>query len=76
MHNKNLGFYYTIRGIISNNSNEFKGFPVRREQYTETVLWPKGNNAENLKTNSINSLNITEIFNDFANELSLSGTFK
>ena len=72
---KNFGFYYTMRGVISNSSADFKGFQIRQEQYTETSIFPNGNRPEDIDARSVKILNITEVAKVFGKGLGSSGMF-
>lgn len=62
-------FHYTIRGLISNEAAEYKGFSIRREQYIETSLPAGKENAAHLPPDGTKLLNVTELYRYFSQNL-------
>jgi len=66
-----IGFYYKIRGIISNKAVDYKGFQVREERFVETIINPQENKKAELNLINIKMLNITELHKKFFVELDI-----
>lgn len=66
-------FLYTIRGLISNEAADYKGFSIRREQYIETVLDRGKEKAAHLPPDGIKLLNVTELHRYFSQNLNRNG---
>ncbi len=70
-HEKTFNFFYTIRGVISNQAVHYKGFDIMEERYAETFIGalPEASSAQNMKT--IKMLRITRLLSDFVENLDL-----
>lgn len=66
-----IGFYYKIRGIISDEAVDYRGFQVREERFVETTINPQENNKAELNLINIKMLNISELHNKFFADLDL-----
>jgi hypothetical protein len=66
------GFYYTVRGIISNRSLKNKDTRVREERYVDTLIPARDNQKNIFDLTSIRMLNISAVVNLFVESLELS----
>ncbi|MBW2569127.1 MAG: hypothetical protein JRD93_05515 [Deltaproteobacteria bacterium] len=66
-----IGFYYKIRGIISDETVDYNGFQVRQEHFTETIICPQTNKHAALDLINVKMLNITELHEKFLVNLDL-----
>ena len=60
-----IGFYYKIRGIISDKTVDCKGFQVRQEHFMEIIICPQTNKQATLDLINVKMLNITELHKEF-----------
>ncbi len=67
--NNNYNFFYKIRGIISDEPTNYKGFQIREERYMETSIIPQRNELEAIDMNSAKMLDITVFYNNFRKKL-------
>ncbi len=68
---KNIYFYYTVRGIISNEKFHYKGFEVMKELYLETMIKSREEKISDSDVDIVNMLNITDVLNNFVTSLDL-----
>ncbi len=69
--NKNIDFFYIVRGIISNERVPYKGFEVMKEIYEETIIRPRKKNISDHNIDIVIMLNITDVLRHFVTRLDL-----
>jgi len=62
-------FIYKVRGTISDEPVNYKGFQIREERYIETLLIPQGKEPVTGNKNSGKMLDITVFYDDFCKKL-------
>ncbi len=66
-----IGFHYKIRGIISDEAVDYRGFQVREERFVETMINPQENKKAGLNLINSKMLNITELHKKFLVDLDI-----
>lgn len=66
------GFYYTVRGIISSRSINYKGAQIKEERYVETLIPPRDKQKNFSEIPGVRMLNYTAVVNRFIKDLGLS----
>jgi hypothetical protein len=66
-----LKFIYTVRGIISNEPVQYKGFEMMKKLYVETSVnqWPE--KPSEMDMNVVKTLYVTGILTDFVDTMGL-----
>ena len=72
--NKRFKFIYTIRGIISNEPVQHKGFEMMKKLYVETSLSQEPEKPSEMDMNVVKTLYITGILSDFVDAMGLDRT--
>ena len=72
--NKRFKFIYTIRGIISNERVQHKGFEMMKKLYVETSLSQEPEKPSGMDMNVVKTLYITGILSDFVDAMGLDRT--
>jgi hypothetical protein len=67
-----MSFSYTIRGIISNEPVNYKGFEVMKELYMETTMGLETKKMSAVNVNIVKTVNITDVLNNFVVRLNLN----
>jgi hypothetical protein len=67
----NIEYIYAVRGIISKKTVNYKGFEIMEERYVETLVGSRENKIETFDMDTVRTLNITDVLNNFANKLGL-----
>ncbi len=71
---KRLKFIYTVRGIISNEPVQHKGFEVMKKLYVETSFNQGHEKPSEMDMNVVKTLYITGILTDFVGAIELDRT--
>ncbi|MBU0985830.1 MAG: hypothetical protein KKH68_01145 [Proteobacteria bacterium] len=71
---KRLKFIYTVRGIISNEQVQHKGFEVMKKLYVETSFNQGHEKPSEMDMNVVKTLYITGILTDFVGAIELDRT--
>jgi len=71
---KGFNFVYTIRGVISNETVQYKGFEMMKKLYVETFLNKKSEKPSEMNMNVVKTLYITGILTDFVDAMGLDRT--
>ena len=69
--NRNIDFFYIVRGIISNEPVPYKGFEVMKEIYEETIIRPRKEYISDHNIDIVIMLNITDVLRHFVARLDL-----
>ena len=67
-----ISFIYTIRGIISNEPVNYKGFEIMKELYMETTIGLQTKKMSVVDVNIVKTVNITDVLNNFVVRLNLN----
>jgi hypothetical protein len=67
-----IHFMYTIRGIISNEPDNYSGFEIMKELYVETSIGLPPKKKSTINMNIVKILNITDVLNSFVVGLNLN----
>ena len=67
-----ISFIYTIRGIISNEPVNYKGFEIMKELYIETTIGLQTKKMSAVDVNIVKTVNITDVLNNFVVRLNLN----
>ena len=67
-----ISFMYTIRGIISNEPVNYKGFEIMEERYTETIMGLQTKKMSAVDVNIVKMVNVTDVLNNFVLRLNLN----
>ena len=67
-------FFYTVRGIISNESVQHKGFEMMKKLYVETSVNQGPEKLSEMDMNVVKTLYITGILTDFVDIMRLDRT--
>jgi len=67
-----ISFIYTIRGIISNEPVNYKGFEIMKELYMETTIGLQTKKMSAVDMNIVKTVNITDVLNNFVVRLNLN----
>jgi hypothetical protein len=67
-----MSFSYTIRGIISNEPVNYKGFEIMKELYMETTMGLQTKKMSAVNVNIVKTVNITDVLNKFVLRLNLN----
>ncbi|TES89588.1 MAG: hypothetical protein E3J94_06265 [Desulfobacteraceae bacterium] len=70
----NFEFIYNVRGIISNEPANYKGFEITKELYVETSIGLQPEKVSTIDLNIVKTLNITDVLNNFVVRLNLDRT--
>ncbi|MBW2605004.1 MAG: hypothetical protein JRE28_11930 [Deltaproteobacteria bacterium] len=71
---KRFNFKYTVRGIISNEPVQYKGFEMIKKLYVETSVNQGPEKPSEMDMNAVNTLYITGILTDFIDAMGLDRT--
>ncbi|MBW1958377.1 MAG: hypothetical protein JRF31_09495 [Deltaproteobacteria bacterium] len=69
---KTISFSYTIRGVISNEPVNYKGFEIMKELYMETTMGLQTKKMSAVDVNIVKTVNITDVLNNFVVRLNLN----
>jgi len=72
--NKRFKFIYTVRGIISNEPIQHKGFEMMKKIYVETSVSQEPEKSSEMDMNVVKTLYITGILSDFVDAMGLDRT--
>lgn len=67
-----ISFIYTIRGIISIEPVNYKGFEIMKELYMETTIGLQTKKMSVVDMNIVKTVNITDVLNNFVVRLNLN----
>ena len=67
-----IDFMYTIRGIISNEPDNYNGFDIMKELYVETSIGLPPKKTSTMDMNIVKVLTITDVLNSFVVRLNLN----
>lgn len=67
-----ISFIYTIRGIISDEPVNYKGFEIMKELYMEKTIGLQTKKMSAVDMNIVKTLNITDVLNNFVVRLNLN----
>ena len=70
----NLDFTYVVRGVISTEPAEYRGYEIKEERFVETSLNSQPPSAAPFELDNIKVLNITTLLRNFINKLDLAGS--
>jgi len=71
---KNLDFTYNVRGVISTEPEEYRGYEIKEERFVETSLDSQPPTAAPFEPDNIKVLNITTLLGNFMRKLDLETT--
>jgi len=67
-----ISFIYTIRGIISDEPVNYKGFEIMKELYMEKTIGLQTKKMSAVDMNIVKTVNITDVLNNFVVRLNLN----